>query len=284
MDVVEALRQIGGVATHAELTSLTSRRRLRTALADGRVVRLATGRYAQPLASEAFVVAARLGGCVSHLSAAMHWGWKVKLPPDKPTVTVPRNRFGLAGDEVELHWADLPAARRRGNVTCPVQTVLDCSRAYDFDVALSVADSAARAGVRQEEMLAAAHASPRTGRAKAVRVAEAADVRAANPFESVLRAIAMDVPGLCVLPQQWVGGTDRIGRVDLLDPRLGLVIEAESFEFHSERKSLARDVHRYTAMVRAGYTVVRFTWEDVMLRPAYVRAVLTDLASRQPAR
>ena len=131
-------------------------------------------------------------------------------------------------------------------------------------------------------MLAAAQTSPRTGHAKAIRVAESADARAANPFESVLRAIAKGVPGLRVLPQQWVGGTDRIGRVDLLDPRLGLVIEAESFEFHSDRQSLARDVHRYTAMVRAGYTVVRFTWEEVMLRPAYVRAVLVDLVSRQP--
>lgn len=103
---------------------------------------------------------------------------------------------------------------------------------------------------------------------------EAADPRADNPFESVLRAIALDVPGLEVEPQQWVAD---VGRVDLMDLGRRLVIEAESFEFHSDRASLRRDVHRYTAFVRLGYRVVRFTWEDVMFDPAYVREVLVDL-------
>jgi very-short-patch-repair endonuclease len=35
-------------------------------------------------------------------------------------------------------------------------------------------------------------------------------------------------------------------------------------------------------MVRAGYTVVRFTWEEVMFDPDHVRAVLTDLVARGP--
>ena len=119
-------------------------------------------------------------------------------------------------------------------------------------------------------------ASPRTGRAKALRVVRAADARAANPFESALRAIADDVPGLCVVPQQQVGG---IGYVDLLDHRLRLVIEAESFQWHSSRHGWARDVRRYTCFVRLGYTVVRFTWDEVMYQPEYVRAVLMDLVA-----
>ena len=110
-------------------------------------------------------------------------------------------------------------------------------------------------------------------------MARAADPRAANPFESALRAIAVDVPGLCVVPQGWIG---HVGRADLVDERLRLVIEAESFEFHSDRKSLARDVHRYTAFARLGWTIVRFTWEEVMFRPDYVRAVLLDLVALGP--
>ena len=50
------------------------------------------------------------------------------------------------------------------------------------------------------------------------RVAHAADERAANAFESVLRAIALDVTGLRVEPQVWV---DDVGRPDLLDRSLG---------------------------------------------------------------
>ena len=70
-----------------------------------------------------------------------------------------------------------------------------------------MADSALRSGlVRRSELLAAAYASPRTGRSRAVRVADAADGRAANPFESLLRAIALQVPGLRVQPQIHIGG------------------------------------------------------------------------------
>lgn len=120
----------------------------------------------------------------------------------------------------------------------------------------------------------AAEASPRTGRTRAIRVARAADGRAANPFESCLRAICLEIPGLTVEPQVWVSG---VGRVDLLDVRLRLIVEAESYEFHGGRREFLRDVRRYTAATRAGWTVLRFCWEDVMFRPEYVVAVIADV-------
>lgn len=280
MDVVDALTRLGGIATVAELMALTSRRRLRTAVAARRVVRVAPATYALPGVEDARLAAVRLGGVVSHLSAAEHWGWKLKLPPERPAVTVPRNRSHLDRQGVDVHWANLKPEQICGGVTTKVQTVIDCARDHPFDVALCVADSALRDGVCRDALLAAAHASPRTGRARAVRVVEKSDPRAANPFESALRSITDEVTGLHAAPQQWVG---RVGRVDLLDERLGLVIEAESFEFHSDRRSLARDVHRYTAITRLGLRVVRFTWEDVMFHADYVRAVLADVVALGPA-
>ena len=278
MDPVSALTQLGGVATVGELARFGSRGRLRAAVAAGDVVRVARGCYALPGADPARTAASQVGGVVSHLSAAQHWRWKLKLPPERPTITVPRRRRGLAAD-AELHWADLRPDQVRGRVTSPIQTVIDCARAYPYDVALSVADSALRAGIARDPLRAAALASPRTGRTRAVRVVDAADVRADNPFESVLRAIAHGVPGLCVEPQQWVG---QLGRVDLLDARLGLVIEAESFGFHADRRSLARDVRRYTGFARLGLTIVRFTWEEVMFDPDYVHATLAVVVRLGP--
>ena len=124
------------------------------------------------------------------------------------------------------------------------------------------------------ELLKAALASPRTGRAKAVRIAREADGRAANPFESCARAIAADVAGLAVQPQVWI---DRVGRVDLCDCALGIVIECESFEFHSDAQSLKRDVRRYTSCARRGLVVVRFTWDEVMFDPGYCRQALEEV-------
>lgn len=279
MEPHDALARLGGVATLKELTQLVSRAKVRTAVRAGRVVKVRHGSYALPGVPPPDVLT-RVGGVRSHLSAAQHWGWKVKHPPERPCVTVPRSYSGPRPDHVELHWGTLAPGALRDGVTSPVRTVIDCARAYDFDVALCVADSALRSGrVTKAQLIAAALASPRTGRGSALRVARAADGRAANPFESALRAIALEVPGLAVEPQQWVGEE---GRADLLDRRLGLVIEADSFEFHSSREDLRRDVRRYTGFVRLGYAVIRFTWEDVMLRPGYVRRVLLDMVAWGP--
>lgn len=277
MQADRALGRLGGVATLSELCRLTTRRKVRTALQQGLLLRVGHGRYALPDADPAPAPI----GVRSHLTAALCHGWKVKEPPPRPCVTVPRGHHGPARDDLELHWADLTPGEVSRGVTTPVRTVIDCARAYPFDVALAVADSALRSGlVTKQQLVEAALASPRTGRKAALRVATAADGRAANPFESVLRAIALSVPGLRVEPQQQVG---EIGRVDLLDAGLGLVIEADSFEFHSTRADLRRDVRRYTGLVRWGCTVVRFTWEDVMLRPDYVRRVLVDLVAWGPS-
>jgi very-short-patch-repair endonuclease len=275
--VVAALERLGGIAERRQLTRLCSRRAIDSAEAAGQVVRLGRSRYAVPAAGEARVAAGRIGGVVSHLSAALAHGWKVKETPSEPHVTVRRTRSRLAADGVRLHWGTVTDAELASGITDPVRTVIDCARTLPFDEALAVADSALRSGrVRRADLDDAARRSPRTGRAAAVRVVEAADGRAANPFESVLRAIARDVGGLVVIPQGPVG---TIGHADLTDPGLRIAIEAESFEFHALAEAFRYDVRRYTAMTRMGWLVARFVWEDVMQRPGYVASVLADMVA-----
>jgi very-short-patch-repair endonuclease len=173
-----------------------------------------------------------------------------------------------------------PEGIHRGMATTRVQTVIDCARFLPFDQALCVADSAMRqSGVSRAQLLAAAELVPAQDRARVLRVVHAADARAENPFESCLRAIATGVAGLSVTPQLDVDG---IGRADLVDPALRLVLEADSFEFHSEQVAFRNDIRRYTAMVRAQWRVARFCWEDVMFQQEYVAAVLTDLVASGP--
>ena len=104
----------------------------------------------------------------------------------------------------------------------------------------------------------------------------AASAKAANPFESVLRAIAIDVPRLQPVPQGAVGPRFH---ADVADAALRIALEAESFEFHALPEAFRHDIRRYTEMTRQGWLVVRFVWEDVMERPAYVRGVLVDLVT-----
>ena len=275
MTPAEIIRLLGGVARWNEIECLVTRAELDAQLADGSISRVRRGIYALGDIREVRALAEQVAGTVSHLSAALEHGWKVKFPPDKPTITLRRNRSLPPGELVEVIWADLTPLQVHRGLTRPVATVIGCARAYPYDVALSVADSALRDGaVTRPELLEAALASPRTGRARAVRIARDADGRAANPFESCARAIAADVAGLAVQPQVWIEG---VGRVDLCDCALGIVIECESFEFHSDSQSLKRDVRRYTSCARRGLVVVRFTWDEVMFDPDYCRHALEDV-------
>ncbi|HET8559271.1 MAG TPA: DUF559 domain-containing protein [Marmoricola sp.] len=281
MDVVTALTRLGGVSTFRELERLVPRRAIASAVRSGHVVRVRRNVYVLPAVDEARRAAARAGGVVSHLSAALAHGLKVKRPPDRPMVTVARNRSPRDSGGIDVRFADWRADEVVRGVTTIARTVVDCARALPFDEALAVADSALRSGkVTRAQLLQAAERSPRTGRTRALRVVREATPRAANPFESVLRAIAKDVPGLVVVPQGSVG---TIGHADLTDERLRIAIEADSYEYHSLPEAFRYDVRRYTAMVRLGWLVLRFVWEDVMHNPDQIRAILSDVVAWRAA-
>ena len=277
MEVVEALAWHGGVLGAATLRQLTSRRRIRTALSRGQIVRLGRGSYALLDADTARAAAARLSGVASHLSAAQLHGWELKRRPDLPMVTVPRGRkvepWRRRG--VDVRWRTLEEADVWQDRTRAARTVIDCARDAPFDEALTVADSALRhRNVTRGELLRRAEQVSRSGRLACLRMAEHADGRAANPFESVLRAISLDVAGLRLEPQVVLDEGGFIGRPDLVDRERRLVVEADSFEFHGHRAALKRDCERYNAFALEGWLVLRFSWEHVMHDPPYVRESL----------
>lgn len=274
MDPVAALRELGGVGTLREVLGLTTRSQLAGAITDGRIHKPRHNRYFIADLEGTLRAVARTGRTASHLSAAQEFGWKLKHDPLRPCVTLPRSARKPRGT-YELHWADLSERELRRNVTSRTRTVIDCARAYDFDVALCVADSALPEGIiDRDDLLIAAARSPRTGRAKAMRVASEASHLRANPFETCLYVIAASVAGINVVPQGHVPG---VGFVDLLERRLGMVMEAESLEHHWTKAGLQRDVDRYTKAARLGLVVLRFTWAEVMFRPDEVRAAIEDV-------
>jgi very-short-patch-repair endonuclease len=245
-----------------------------------------TGTYALPSTDQARVAARQLNGLVSHRSAAVHWGWKVKTVPPLPDVTIPKGR------KVRDSAARVGTTRRRtlppadvseGWVTTPVRTVIDCCLDLPFDEALSVFDSALRSGLPRRAVVSAAGALGPRHRSRVLAVARHASARAANPFESVLRAIALSVEGSHWDPQHRIRYDDFYARVDLPDDALDIVLEADSFEFHGERAAMSRDCERYDELVARGWLVLRFTWEQVMLRPLWVAGVIERTVRRRRA-
>ncbi|HET7801538.1 MAG TPA: hypothetical protein VFL38_14035 [Humibacillus xanthopallidus] len=281
--LVDHLVRLGGVATRAELLEFAGAGAINRALADGSVHRPRRGRYVLPQADESLRVAHELSGVVGLRSAALTHGWKVRSVPDRPEVIVPRNR-NVRDDsrsKAVLRRAALEPHEVQRGVTSPLRTVVDCARHLPFEEALSVADSALRSGVlRAPDLAGAARSAQGAGRARVVRVLTNANRKAANPFESSLRAIALDVTGLRVVPQVGVivAGGARVAP-DLVDVALGLVLEADSHEFHTGRQRLSSDCWRYDELVLAGWRVLRFTWEQVMFQQVWVRSVLQRMVA-----
>ena len=275
MDVVVAIERMGGMATRAALIRATSRADVDRALAVGTIVRVGQGRYTLPAVDAAAALAHAMNGVLCLTSAALRHGWEVKAVPEKPHVLVPRNRNvpERYRKQVVLHSADLAPDDVSNQATSRELTLVQCLRLLPYDEALVIADSALRGG--EHETLRRARSLVRgRGQARATRVAAMASDLSANAFESVMRSICHDVPGLEVQPQVVISSPHCWARPDLVDRDRRIVIECDSYEWHGSRDGFRKDVRRYTLLAADGWVVLRFTWEDVMFRPEWVREVL----------
>jgi very-short-patch-repair endonuclease len=105
--------------------------------------------------------------------------------------------------------------------------------------------------------------------------------------ESVLEAafarlcVAYDLPAPELQHEVVVGGRRR--RIDAAWPDLMLAVEVDGFASRIDRERFQDDRTRQNALVEAGWTVIRFTWEDVMQRPQSVaRQILQVLRGLVP--
>lgn len=286
MDSVSALAQLGGVARRVDIVALSSPKKLRVAVKAGRIQRVARDQYKLP-DEEAGFAAARVNGYRSHLSAAQFWNWEIRAEPTWPQVTVPRGRKVEKSRYVgvTLHKRMLRPEDVDGQATSKLRTVVDCARDLPFDDGLAVADSALRRGdVSAAELVAAAAATRGPRAAQVRRVAAYADARAANPFESALRANAIET-GLDVEPQAPVEVRGVVLHPDLVDRARRIILEADSWQWHADQDAHASDCLRYNAFVIAGWTVLRFSWHQVMSNRTYVSECLRavrESAAGQP--
>ena len=67
--------------------------------------------------------------------------------------------------------------------------------------------------------------------------------------------------------------------VDFFWPASALIVEADSYTYHSIPSSFESDRERDQQLTLAGYTVVRFTYKQVTRRPAAVASRVRRLLS-----
>jgi very-short-patch-repair endonuclease len=161
-----------------------------------------------------------------------------------------------------LHWANVAAL---DDVTTPLQTTIDCIRTLPLGQALAVADSALHAGhITHDELLDGVTKLRGPHRRRIRRVAELADGRAESVLESALRALLIEHGIGGFVPQVVIRDGDFSARLDLALPDLRIGLEAEGFEYHGTRRALVKDCRRHVNLAIRGWTVLRFSWEDVM--------------------
>src|SRR5690349_10453960 len=250
MDLISQVTALGGVCDRATIVGLRSATEVDEALRTGLLERDARGRYALPITQPALRTANRVAGVLSHRSAAQYWGWAQKAPPPLPEVTFARTRrVDRALRKVLVpHWCELGPDDVKGSVTSQVRTLVDCMRSLPWDEAVAIVNSAIRADdFTQAEVQAIAERTRGRGRRRICEVAAAVTGQCANPFEAVLYAQALLIPGLHVVPQLEIKlpGTPRSLHPDLADPGKKILVEAESFEWHGESARLTRDCDRY---------------------------------------
>ena len=274
--MVPVLERLGGAASWRQLRRAgVSWYALWTALQEGRVERLRRGAYAVPSCDPAVRAAVRLGGVLACTSAAVALGLPV-LFPHGIHVAVARNWSHACLAKVTVHRRPIPDEDREGVTTSLLRTVVDCARELPLREAVVICDAALRRGLELSALRLAAMAARGHG-SRAVRaVVASADARAESPIESCLRLIAREIGRVDL--QVWVSG---VGRVDMVVDGW-LVLEADGFEFHSDRRSYREDRRRANALVAAGYTILRFGYEDIVHDEDSVRRVIAGVLARGP--
>lgn len=231
----------------------------------------------------AAVAAAGPGAAASHRAAAKLWG----LVDDAPVeLSVPRGRTPDLWARPTVHQTSDPPRilhRNRIPVTTPMRAILDLGGVAD---AATVVDALDRAEVSRVCRVAAVEwqlaALARPGR-RGVKV-----LRAALDHQALL-----DVPPDGILEPRFARLAQRAGlprprfqlafgpyRIDFAYPELWIAIEVDGYRARSTRRRFQSDLDRQNFLVARGWTVLRFTWNDVVRRPGYVARQIEDAIGR----
>ncbi len=153
-----------------------------------------------------------------------------------------------------------------------VRTVLDTAASLPREQAVAIIDAACIDNpARLEDLRILASLQPPLPRRGRRRVARHLDLATAGS-ESALETLAMLLwrDGGLPRPEQQavieIAGRF-IARVDFLWEAAMLVVEVDGLGKYAEPGELQQEKARQNALIAAGYTVLRFTWADVVHRP-----------------
>ena len=203
--------------------------------------------------------------CISCVSAAQIYELPILMEerPQKTHLSVAYNRGMHPSklrrfDDVCIHREQLVSDEERSTHVASIGTVLErVLVCMPLKVSLPMLDAARNRGLYDVSTLAI----PPTG-SRLPHLKEALSLssdRARSILETVARLQLIDM-GLTPQVGVWIEG---VGEVDMII--LGfIVIEVDGWAFHSSKEQREKDLKRDRELLRRGYVVLRFTYDDVM--------------------
>jgi hypothetical protein len=230
----------------------------------------------------AAVLAAGPGAAASHRTAAFLWGLGDEAPVE---IVVPRGRTpDLRGVVVHQTRDPIVIQHRRGiPVTTPMRALLDLGAVVPWTAVEDALDRGRVARlftVAAVEWELAAHARPgRRGSGPLRRVLDRHALLEAPP-DGMLEPRFARLCRTAGLPMPVFQHPVRRFRIDFAYPQLMLAIEVDGYRAHATARAFQTDLERQNTLVALGWTVLRFTWHDVVRRPDHVARLIREAIGR----
>ena len=279
---LELARRQHGVITHPQLLEVgLSRDGLRHRVASGWLTRLHRGIYlvgaVEPPLARAIAAVFALGNSalLSHFPAAVLWGLRPPPAREMHVTVIARNVCGPKAVQVHkirsLHPGD---ARSRHGIptTSPARTLLDlATQTPQRDLDRAVNEARVTKLASDTSLNEQFSRYPRHRGREALRTAlqhEPAFTRreAERRLLELIRAARLPEPQT----NAHVNGYE----VDMLWPDQRLIVEVDSYTFHSSRAAFERDRRRDARHQAAGYRILRVTWRQIAHETTELVAIL----------
>ena len=275
------LQRQDGVVTTAQAREAGLTPRQLSALLDRGWSRPARGVYVQPVPRDPFRSSLRAALLLCPQAAAcgataarLHelWGLPMWGPAELPELIVPASTVRGQRSGMRVRFGLDPADRvvRKGfPATSLARTVGLLAGTLPLDDLICLLDSALAKGWSSDDQP--------LSRRREIRLREAlrlADGRSESPLETVLRLLLVRAGLAPESLQLQLFTRDGVcyARLDLAWPSCLLAVEADGRETHDKPEALYQDRVRQNNLMLAGWTVLRFTWDDVHRRPHWVVA------------